>query len=64
MTNIGEYSYEGTDAVFWSSAEVDWVSDDVNSRSAYIKYLSYLNDKALLDYTGKNYGYSVRCIKD
>ena len=64
MTNIGEYSYEGTDAVFWSSAEVNWVSDDVNSRSAYIKYLSYLNDKALLDYTGKNYGYSVRCIKD
>ncbi len=51
------YSDEGYNAYFWSSTEV-------NSSSARNVNLSYAIDSAYLDYNDKNYGFSVRCLKD
>ena len=56
MTNKGDRRAH-TEAAFWSSTEAS------NSNS-YIEYLSFANNNTLLDYTGKNYRYTVRCIKD
>jgi len=56
MTNKGDRCAH-TEAAFWSSTEAS------NSNS-YIEYLSFANNNTLLDYTGKNYRYTVRCIKD
>ena len=53
----GNYSYEGNDARFWSSTEV-------NSNDACSMYLYYILDNALLNYYDKGYGFSVRCLKD
>ena len=52
----GNYDYEGDYARFWSSTE-DY------SDFAYNGYLNY-DDNAGLDYNYKNFGYSVRCLKD
>ena len=53
----GGFINEGNRAYFWSSTE------DLSSL-AYDMYLNYNNDSALLDYDVKNYGFSVRCLKD
>lgn len=53
----GYYYYEGSNAVFWSSTES-------NSLNAYSMYLDYSSDDADLDDDIKNYGFSVRCLKD
>ncbi len=53
----GYYYYEGNYAFFWSSTEY-------NSYSAYYMYLYYDGDYAYLDYDNKDYGHSVRCVKD
>ena len=50
------YNQEGRYAYFWSSAEL-------NSDGAHYMYLKY-NDDAYLNNNYKNYGYSVRCVKD
>ena len=55
--NYGNYYGEGNDADFWSSTEY-------NSFNAYYMYLDYLNDAAYLNDLSKNYGFSVRCLKD
>lgn len=55
--NFGNYDYEGNFAFFWSSTEY-------LSGYAYNMYLYFYYDYALLDSDGKNYGFSVRCVKD
>ena len=52
----GDYDYEGDNAYFWSSTEF-------NSDYAYIMLLDCSYDDASLD-NDKDYGLSVRCIKD
>ena len=53
----GGCTYEGLNAYFWSSTEYD-------SNYAY-NVLLYVNfDYAYLDYGNKDYGFSVRCVKD
>ena len=53
----GLFDYEGYYAYFWSSTEYD-------SNYAY-NVLLYVNfDYAYLDYGNKDYGFSVRCLKD
>ncbi len=56
-TDYGNYYYEGDYAYFWSCTEDD-------SNYAYFMYLYYGNDSAYLDYYYKDYGFSVRCLKD
>jgi uncharacterized protein (TIGR02145 family) len=52
------YKYEGDNAFFWSSTEL-------NSDDAYGMYLYYFSrDGAYLYDYDKNYGFSVRCVKD
>ncbi len=54
----GRYYYgEGLIANFWCSTEYD--SDHVDNMG-----LEYYDDYALLRGNGKNYGFSVRCVKD
>ncbi len=53
----GYYNYEGRGAYFWSSTEF-------NSNGAYYMGLYYSYDPADLNIDGKNYGFSVRCLKD
>ena len=53
----GFFYYEGYGADFWSSTED-------GSDYAYYMYLLYNNDNAFLNSTYKNYGFSVRCLKD
>ena len=53
----GDFSYDGNYAVFWSSTEDD-------SYGAYYVALLYGYDIAYLDDGYKNYGFSVRCLKD
>lgn len=55
--NNGIYYYEGNYANFWSSTED-------GSINVYYVYLYYFDDYAYLLYNKKNYGYSVRCLKD
>ena len=53
----GLFSYEGSDAYFWSSTESD-------GNYAYYIYLgNYYDDASLCNYS-KYYGFSVRCVKD
>ncbi|WP_290744549.1 fibrobacter succinogenes major paralogous domain-containing protein [Fibrobacter sp. UBA4309] len=53
----GGCNYEGLNAYFWSSTEYD-------SNYAY-NVLLYVNfDYAYLNYGNKDYGFSVRCLKD
>ncbi len=53
----GYYDGEGIYADFWSSTEND-------SSYAYDMYLGYSYDAAGLNDDRKNYGFSVRCVKD
>ena len=53
----GSYYNQGIYALFWSSTEFD-------SNLAYYMFLYYNRDYALLDGHSKNYGFSVRCLKD
>ena len=54
----GDYDYEGINAYFWSSTEDD-------SYYAYYLNLYYSDDDAYLGRrNNKNYGFSVRCVKD
>jgi uncharacterized protein (TIGR02145 family) len=55
--NGGDYDNEGYDAYFWSSTEY-------NSNYAYYMLLYYNYDYAALYDGNKNYGFSVRCLKD
>lgn len=55
--DCGDYYDVGYGAYFWSSTEG-------NSSRAYLVNLYYGNDYADLYYNGKNYGRSVRCVKD
>ncbi len=56
---IGNYNYWGRGTYFWSSTEE-------TIYYAYVMGLDYRNDGAGLTYDGnrKNYGDSVRCVKD
>lgn len=53
----GDFSYDGNYAVFWSSTEDD-------SYGAYYVALLYGYDIANLDDGYKDYGFSVRCVKN
>ena len=56
----GKFYYEGTDAFFWSSTE-----DPISNNKAYFMNLYYYNgDGAMLVNDSKDYGASVRCVKD
>ena len=57
MNYIGSYLNEGNYAYFWSSTEY-------NSDDAFSMYLNYDYDDAYPDYSHKNFGFSVRCVKD
>ena len=52
-----DYYGEGDGAYFWSSTEDD-------SYDAYGKALYYNDDSAYLYYGSKDFGFSVRCVKD
>ena len=56
-SNNGNYYYEGDNALFWSSTEKF-------SYSAYYMRLRYDFDRACLGGDIKNFGHSVRCLKD
>ncbi len=53
----GDYDGEGGFARFWSSTEY-------NSNSVHYLYIDYYLDKSQLARLEKNYGLSVRCLKD
>ncbi len=53
----GGYYDEGYYADFWSSTELF-------SYYAYYMFLGYSDDSAYLGNDSKNYGFSVRCVKD
>ena len=55
--NLGSYYNEGNDADFWSSTEID-------SWTVYYLYMYDYEDNAYLNNIDKNYGFSVRCLKD
>jgi uncharacterized protein (TIGR02145 family) len=55
--NDGGYYSEGSWANFWSSTEY-------NGNYAYYMYLYYYYDYAFLKDDNKNFGFSVRCLKD
>ena len=51
------FGNEGYEAHFWTSTEED-------SDNAYYIYMFHLSDTAYLRNGSKNFGYSVRCVKD
>ena len=53
----GDYNWEGDYAYFWSSS-------GFNNYGAYYMYLLYDFDKAYLEDYNKDFGFSVRCVKD
>ena len=53
----GNFRGEGIDANFWGSTED-------NSGNACRMYLYYSSDLAFLSNSGKDYGFSVRCVQD
>ena len=55
--NDRNFSFEGYLAYFWSSTEYD-------SYNAYYMYLDSNDDDVYLGNRYKNYGFSVRCVKD
>lgn len=55
--NYGDFHYDGFSAYFWSSTEG-------GGGGAYRMALGYYDDKGLLYYDIKYYGFSVRCIKN
>ena len=53
----GDFRYEGNNAYFWGST-------GYNSDYAYYMGLYYVSDDPYLSYNSKDYGFSVRCLKD
>ncbi len=53
----GPFYYLGTETIFWSSTEA-------GNSIAYRMYLAYNNSNIIYPYTNKDYGFSVRCLKD
>ena len=55
---------DGNDARFWSATEYDSAEANIMA----LRYFSYngsvASDDAILSWSGKNAGYSVRCLKD
>jgi uncharacterized protein (TIGR02145 family) len=41
-----------------------WISEQYNSSQSFFMTLSYNNPGTIITYNYKNYGYSVRCLKD
>ena len=58
----GGYSYEGDNAYFWSSTE--WSSTEYKSNDAYGMGFSFDNNYYVRLILNKDYGFSVRCVKD
>ena len=62
--NDGEYFYRGIGANFWSSS----VSDDYENTyfygKPYSRRLLFSKSGILRDNPSKNYGFSIRCLKD
>ena len=58
----GGYSYEGDNAYFWSSTE--WSSTEYKSNDAYGMGFSFDNNYYVRLILNKDYGFSVRCLKD
>ena len=54
---IGNYNNFGNYASFWSATEN-------SSTNAWQRYLDYNNAGVRRGYNGKEYGYSVRCVRD
>lgn len=55
--NRGGYSHLGSNAVFWSSTEI-------NSNTVCFRELQYNISYVVSGYCDKDYGFSVRCVKD
>ena len=55
--NYDYFNYDGYHAYFWSATEL-------YSDLAYLMYLYYFNEYAYLDYDFKDFGFSVRCLRD
>ena len=55
------FNKAGQDAVFWSATEK---TDDTFHTFSYIMELNYNNEGAYLGNDSKDYGFSVRCVKD
>ena len=55
--NYGAFGYIGTNGYWWSSLEYD-------NSYAFSRYLNYYNSNAYRFNNYKNFGFSVRCIKD
>jgi uncharacterized protein (TIGR02145 family) len=53
----GNFYYLGNDAVFW-------ISTDYNVGESNYFYLPYDLSNIIFDHNSKNYGFSVRCLKD
>lgn len=41
-----------------------WSSTEVVGKGAYYRYLDYKKSNIFRSYTNKNYGFSIRCVKD
>ena len=55
--DYGDFDYDGYHAYFLSATEL-------YSVLAYLMYLYYYNEYAYLDYNFKDFGFSVRCLRD
>ena len=55
--DYGYFNYDGYHAYFWSATEL-------YTDLAYLMYLYYFNEYAYLDYDFKDFGFSVRCLRD
>lgn len=56
-SDLADFYFEGLGAYFWSSTES-------GSDGAYGLSLRYYNEGANVGYGNKNYGFSVRCVKN
>ncbi|MCQ2125154.1 MAG: fibrobacter succinogenes major paralogous domain-containing protein [Fibrobacter sp.] len=56
-SNYDNFDFEGNNALFWSSTES-------NSYDAYYLFLFYDVELACVVYDNKNFGFSVRCVKN
>lgn len=41
-----------------------WATTEMDSKEAWFRYLDYKSPEVFRFYTNKNYGFSVRCVKD
>ena len=55
--DYGKFDYDGYHAYFLSATEL-------YTDLAYLMYLFYFNEYAYLDYDFKDFGFSVRCLRD